>query len=129
AGAMIPLAAALIYLIAADNLRDMPALMRQISSYAANSAWRWGDVVKPIIVLVLGGFPMLVRGVIFRREDPHPNPLPEYRERGWKLIFLIAWLGLEAIGVAAQRRMYAYHFLVLAPPLALLFGALPRRAR
>src|SRR5439155_12770816 len=35
----------------------------------------------------------------------------------------------EMIGVVMQRRMYAYHFLVLAAPAALLFAALPRRDR
>jgi hypothetical protein len=43
--------------------------------------------------------------------------------------FLLAWLLLESIGVAMQRRMYAYHFMVLAPPLTLIFGELPRQAR
>ena len=30
----------------------------------------------------------------------------------------------ELAGVIVQRRMYAYHFLVLVPPMALLFGSL-----
>ena len=44
------------------------------------------------------------------------------------LVFVLVWLALETVGVVAQRRMYGYHFLVMAPPLALLFGWLPRRA-
>ena len=60
-----------------------------------------------------------MRGAIFRREyDRSERTTPAAI---W--IFLIAWLVLESIGVAGQGRMYAYHFMVLAPPLALLFGA------
>jgi hypothetical protein len=45
------------------------------------------------------------------------------------VIFAMVWMALEAAGIAAQRRMYAYHFLVLAAPASLLFGLIPRRAR
>ncbi len=45
------------------------------------------------------------------------------------VIFAMVWLVLEAAGVAAQKRMYAYHFLVLAAPASLLFGLIPRRLR
>jgi hypothetical protein len=124
-GAMFPLATALIYLIAADNLADIPAMLRQISSYAGNSAWEWKDIVKPMIVCVLAGFPMLVRGGIFRRAQDRVAG----RATPAMVMFVLIWLALEAVGVAAQRRMYAYHFMVLAPPLALLFGMLPRTAR
>lgn len=40
--------------------------------------------------------------------------------------FVVAWLVMELLAVVSQRRMYAYHFLVLAPPAALLAGLLPR---
>jgi hypothetical protein len=43
------------------------------------------------------------------------------------IVFAATWLVLEFLGVAMQRRMYAYHFLVLAAPAALLFGLIPRR--
>lgn len=125
AGAMIPLATALIYLLAADNLRDLPALAKQISMYAANSSWQAADFMKPIIVLVLAGFPFFVRGVIFRRQRDRADA--STKPAMW--MFLIGWLILEILGVAAQRRMYAYHFLVLAPPLALIFGVIPRKAK
>ncbi len=125
AGAALPLATALAYLIAADNLLDLPAIAKQISMYAANSSWVAADFVKPIIVLVLAGFPFFVRGVIFRRSRDRADS--SIKPAMW--MFLIGWLILEIVGVAAQRRMYAYHFLVLAPPLALIFGAIPRQAR
>jgi hypothetical protein len=120
---LIPLSVALIYLIAADNLRDMPALWKQISSYAANSSFTTADLMKPVVILVLVGLPMLVRGWIFRRDRTETDP------RARLLIFIWSWFILETLGVVAQRRMYAYHFLVMAPPAAMLFGAIPRRLR
>ena len=44
-------------------------------------------------------------------------------------LFLIFWLIVETAGVILQRRMYAYHFLPMVPPAALLFGMLPRLNR
>jgi hypothetical protein len=122
-GLAIPLAVALAYLIGSDTLRDMPALYRQIAGYAAATPFEWIDLLKPVTVIVVVGFPMVVRGWIGRRdrtESVVPRPI---------VVFLIAWLSLELLGVLAQRRMYAYHFLPLAPPAALLFAAIPRSER
>ena len=41
--------------------------------------------------------------------------------------FAMIWFLLELLGALMQRRMYAYHFLPVAAPAALLFGILPRR--
>ena len=123
-GLAIPALVALAYLIAADLLREMPTIWRQIARYAADSPWEPWDISKPIIVLVIAGFPMLVRGVVFRRPD---HRLANHTNRS-VLIFALVWMVLEAAGVAAQRRMYAYHFLVLAAPAALLFGLIPRKS-
>lgn len=124
AGLAIPALVALVYLIAADLLREMPTIWRQIARYAAQSPWEPWDISKPIIVIAIAGFPMLIRGAIFRR--------PNHRIAGdlnrSLLIFAVIWMILEAAGVAAQRRMYAYHFLVLAAPAALLFGLIPRKS-
>jgi hypothetical protein len=122
-GLAIPAVVTLVYLIATDVWRDMPALYRQISTYAAATPFEWVDLLKPLTVIVVVGFPMLVRGWVGRRdriETSAPRSI---------VIFLIAWLVFEFAGVLAQRRMYAYHFLPLAPPAALLFAAIPRRER
>jgi len=66
-GLMIPAAAVVTYLVYTDTLREMPGLWRQIARYASSSAWEWTDWIKPLTVLVIVGFPMLVRGWIFRR--------------------------------------------------------------
>ncbi len=124
AGLAIPALVALAYLISADLLREMPTIWRQIVRYASQSPWEPWDISKPIIVIVIAGFPMLVRGVVFRRSD--------HRIAGGVnrsiVIFAVLWMVMEAAGVAAQRRMYAYHFLVLAAPAALLFGLIPRKS-
>jgi hypothetical protein len=71
------------------------------------------------------GFPILVRGFIFRRErDRVDQPT-----NNTVLLFALIWIAIEAAGVTMQGRMYKYHFLVLTPAAALLFGMLPRRDR
>lgn len=122
-GMLVPTLAFFIYLNATGTVSDLGPLSEQISRYAKNSAWDWLDLNKPITVMVLGGFPLLVRYWIFRRPE-HRLERESNRDAA---IFVVAWLTLELIGVVMQRRMYAYHFLPLAPPLALLFGLLPRR--
>jgi hypothetical protein len=123
-GLAVPLVVALTYLIGLDSVRDLPALARQISRYAGSSAWDTLDLLKPLTVLAIAGFPFVVRGWVFRRDrddiDDHAAP------RG-VVSFILTWLTLEAAGVVAQRRMYAYHFLVLAAPAALAFGLVRRR--
>ncbi|MGA2442639.1 MAG: hypothetical protein ABSH08_16920 [Tepidisphaeraceae bacterium] len=125
AGLAIPAAATLAYLRAADLLGSMPAIWRQIAGYAANSPWEPWDLSKPVIVILILGFPLLIRGVVFRRPQHRLASRPDTS----MVIFAIAWLALEAAGVVAQRRMYAYHFLVLAAPASLLFGLIPRNSR
>jgi uncharacterized membrane protein YjjP (DUF1212 family) len=125
AGLALPAAVTLIYLVRADNLRDMPGLWHQIATYARNSSWDWWDALKPVTVAIMGGFPLFVRFVIFRHA---PDRILVRFNRA-AVAFVLLWLTAEMAGVIAQRRMYAYHFMVLIPPLALLYGMLPRRDR
>lgn len=122
-GVSIPIAAVVLYLVQSDILRDMPQLARQISTYAANSAWGIVDAFKPPTVAVILGFPFLIRWRVFR----HPRYRNDVNVDRRTLVFAVTWLVLELIGVLIQRRMYAYHFLVILAPAALLFGMLPRR--
>jgi hypothetical protein len=125
AGICIPLAFALTYLVSANLLADMPPLYRQISTYAHETVFDIVELIKPLAALTLLGVPILVRGIICRR---HRDP-----DAAWPIapiaIFLISWLLIETAGVILQRRMYAYHFLPMVPPAALLFGLLPRPNR
>ncbi|MEA2708153.1 MAG: hypothetical protein QOF78_754, partial [Phycisphaerales bacterium] len=120
-GLAIPAAVVLIYLVGTDVLRDMPGLYRQIARYAAETPFEMIDLLKPVMVLLIIGFPMLVRGWIGRRDATAAKPARPI------VIFLIAWLALEFFGAIAQRRMYPYHFLPLAAPAALCYAAIPRR--
>jgi hypothetical protein len=122
-GLAIPISGCLAYFQAANLFAALPGIYRQIAGYAANSPWEWWDLSKPVIIVMIVGFPMLVRGYIFRRPrhrvvDRTPRAI---------LIFAAMWMLVECAGVVAQRRMYAYHFLVLAAPASLLFGLIPRR--
>jgi hypothetical protein len=125
AGVAIPVTGALAYLVTAHLLGDMPALWRQISTYASQSVWAGEDLIKPLVAGAFLGFPFVVRGWVFRRQrEPGMN---------WPsqpiVMFALAWLALEAAGIVMQRRMYPYHFLPLIPPVALLFGFVPRACR
>jgi hypothetical protein len=122
-GLALPLAVTLAYVIRTDILGDLPELYRQIARYAAETPLAATDLLKPVVVLVVVGFPVLVRGWVCRRE------LIDGPRDGAAVVFVVAWLALELLGAVAQRRMYVYHFLPVAAPAALLFGLFPRRDR
>jgi hypothetical protein len=124
-GLAIPATTALLYLHTANLLQDMPALYQQISTYAQQSVFDLIELIKPLTALALLGFPILIRGFVFRRQNT-----PEMKSPAKTItLFLIIWLAIETTGVILQRRMYAYHFLPMVPPAALLFGMLPRLNR
>jgi hypothetical protein len=122
-GLWIPAAVTLAYLVSFDILRDMPALFRQISDYASHTPIAWEDICRPITVIVLAGFGIVVRGWVQRRSA-HRVDAPISRGI---VVFAVTWFILELAGAVLQRRMYAYHFLPVAAPTALLFGILPRK--
>jgi hypothetical protein len=123
-------AVVLIYLVQTQTLIHMPAILSQIRTYAANSATDLRDMNKIIWALAAVGLPMAVRMWVGRHHnrieplEPHdslePNP-------GGAMLFAWCWLALELLSVILQKRMYGYHFLVLAAPAAMVFGMLPRR--
>jgi hypothetical protein len=122
-GLLLPATVVFIYLVATDITADMPALVRQIARYAADTPWAPADPLKPVVVAVIAAFPIVVRAWVFRRERLN---IPVDRAMA---IFASAWFALELAGAVAQRRMYAYHFLPVAAPAALLYGIWPRRSR
>ena len=123
-GIAIPATTVLAYLITADLLKDMPPLAQQIATYARESTWTWIDAFKLPTVAIILGLPFLVRAWVFRRDEHCVDAPADHTLR----CFVVAWIDLEIVGIVSQRRMYAYHFLVLAPQAALLFGMIPRRA-
>jgi hypothetical protein len=124
-GLAIPVAASLLYFQAAELFPVLPTIWKQISDYASNSPWELWDLSKPVIVFLIAGFPMIILGLVFRRDRHRVNIRPEMPI----VLFAITWAAIEFAGVAAQRRMYAYHFLVVAGPASLLFGLIPRHPR
>ncbi|MDW8262685.1 MAG: glycosyltransferase family 39 protein [Phycisphaerales bacterium] len=122
-GAAFPLAVGVLYLEVSDQLRMLPVLAQQIAEYARCSSFAWEDALRPGILLFLFAAAMLIRGWVYRRDE-HQAPSPAQPEACW---FAWGWLILELVGVLLQRRMYAYHFLPLACPAALVFASLPRR--
>jgi hypothetical protein len=101
----------------------MPALFRQISDYASQTPMAWEDVYRPITVIVLAGFGILIRGWVQRRSE-HRLEIPVDHAIA---VFAVAWFVLELAGAILQRRMYAYHFLPVAAPTALIFGMISRK--
>lgn len=124
-GLAAPFGVLLLYLRQIDIVDQLPSLYREISLYASQTPLRGEDLFKPLTVLVLVGFPLAVRGWVYRREE-HRICLTIDRPI---LHFGVAWFALELFGALMQKRMYGYHFLPVAAPAALLFGALPRRDR
>jgi hypothetical protein len=123
-GLAAPLAVVIFYMIRIDILRDLPEFVRQISLYASQTPWAWEDLLKPITVLVIAMFAIVVRRWVFRRDEHRI----ESRLDPAAIAFVVIWFVLEFAGALMQRRMYAYHFLPIAAPAALLFGMLRRKS-
>jgi hypothetical protein len=122
-GAALPALCAVAYLQASGQLQLIPAIAAQIAEYARNSSFAAQDLFRPISVTALFAAAVLIRAWVYRRES-HRVDAPQVPQL-W--MFAVGWLVLEFVGVVTQRRMYAYHFLPLAAPAALVFAAIPRR--
>src|SRR5207248_1453637 len=59
AGVCVPVLVVLLYCAASDTLRDLPGLYRQISRYAAETAWDPFDLYKLVVVAALLVFPLM----------------------------------------------------------------------
>ncbi|HEX8342555.1 MAG TPA: glycosyltransferase 87 family protein [Tepidisphaeraceae bacterium] len=133
-GAAIPVAVC-AYLLAITRMTDaLPETLRQLRDYSTSSTADAADLAKPVFVVALLLFPLLVLHRVFRAErlpaaDLSPPGALVAAARRPICLFVAAWFAFELLGVVAQRRMYAYHFLVLAPPAALLVGLPLRRLR
>ena len=130
-GVIIPLAVCGWLLISTGMAATLPATLAQLRDYSNNSTADAIDLMKPIIVLGVVLLPVLVLGLVFRRDriDRQDEPAPEKQTRRTIAAFVIVWLVMELLAVLSQRRMYAYHFLVLAPPASLLTGLWPGQPR
>ncbi len=121
-GLALVVAALGIYLYQTDSVRYLPEIWQQLRLYATNSATDWRDLNKIVWAAGVLGYPLLARWWINRRSR---ESQPKSASRA-AFVFAWLWLGIELLGVVMQKRMYGYHFLVLAPPAALIFGLLNR---
>ena len=123
AGAAVPVIVCVACVVASGMGDGLAETLRQLRDYANQSTFNAMDVAKPVLVLAMLGFPLLILGGVFRRDRVPATHLP------CDVVFVLLWLAAELAGVVAQRRMYAYHFLVLGPPSALCVGLVARRLR
>jgi hypothetical protein len=121
--ALVPATLVLAWTWHAGLLPEMPDLLREISLYASQTPLTAQDLAKPLLAVIIGGAPFL----LVRAARPASATTENKAALRPTITFALAWLVLEALGVLAQRRMYAYHFLPLAAPLAVLFGIACRR--
>lgn len=124
AGVSVPVAGALAYLVVSDQLRLIPTLLAQIGEYASSSSFAAEDLFRPLSILTLFVTALLIRGWVYRRRAVEVTA----PQQAALWTFAVGWLAIELTGILFQRRMYGYHFLPLAAPAALVFGALPRHA-
>ncbi|HSI32808.1 MAG: hypothetical protein ACAI43_25440 [Phycisphaerae bacterium] len=125
-GFLIPTAAVAAWTWHAGLIPEMPALWREISLYGSGTPVLPADLLLKAFTLAgLCGLTFYGARRIARPRASHNTPAPRDRT----MTFLLTWLVLELLGVYLQKRMYSYHFLPLAPPLALLFGKLFATAR
>ncbi len=120
AGMSVPFLAVFAWVVHAGLLPDMPALLRQCALYARETpidSGAWGMLG---IALVFIAVPLFFRRSANRR---HPEEHCDAPAPATSIVsFVVLWFAIELVGILVQRRMYAYYFLVLAPPAALLFG-------
>ena len=118
AGLLVAPTLVLVWTWRAGILGEMPGLLREISLYGSGTPILAADWMKPAIALLVAGLPFIFvkicrTGAAAVQGAAGPGAL---------LFFASVWFIFEMLGVLLQRRMYIYHFLPLAPPLALLFG-------
>ena len=112
------------WLIVINGMADaLPATLSQLHDYATASTYDAMDAAKPVMVLAILFFPLLILGFVFRRDRTESCVTRPIR------VFAVLWLAAELIGVISQRRMYAYHFIVLGPPAALCMAVVARKLK
>jgi hypothetical protein len=125
--ALVPAGAVLAWTWSAGLLPEMPGLFREVSLYAGQTPLPPEEYVKLFVAALIGGGPFLLVRVCRPIEAPAGHDGRATLRT--VTVFAAVWLALEVLGVVAQRRMYAYHFLPIAAPLSLLFGLACRAQR
>jgi hypothetical protein len=141
-GLAVPLSVAAAYLTGAGLWGELPVTAGRLSAYARGSVFDAASWIKLSTVAALVGFPLVFHGIVGRTHPRSGRPAGALFDRSKSApagrplhgqlavtAFAWSWLAIELLAVVLQRRMYAYHFLPIVPPAALLFGLLPRPTR
>ncbi len=139
-GFTIPAAVVAVWTWKAGLLDQMPGLWREISLYGAQTPIVWSEIALKwgmiglicaftfVVARRMGTRPLRIGDCGLRIENRRTaiDPSSSIRNPQSTIanVFLLSWLILECLGVAAQKRLYAYHFLPIVSPIALLFGAM-----
>ena len=118
-GIAIPVAGTLFYTVRSGAWPYLPGVIADIQHYAAGTPVNVESIFKLLIVLTLLGFPFIVRSI---------GPKIAIGGTPMLRLFAVAWFIADLAAALVQRRLYPYHFLPVACPLALLYGLLSRRA-
>lgn len=122
-GALIATSFGAVYLGVSGSFGYFVAQTNEAARYAANSAIDWFAAFK--LATVLGTILLLIFVAMYFGRQVDGEAKPNARFRSIVLIGLF-WLAIEAVGVALQRRMYAYHFLPMFAPASMLLALLPK---
>jgi hypothetical protein len=117
AGLLILPVCVLLWVWHAGLMAELPPLFQEIALYGSGTPIVAEDWIKPALAIVVAGLPFLAIRICRSGAEVVKRP----RERP-VVMFTVVWLILEVVGVMLQKRMYIYHFLPIAPPLAVLFG-------
>lgn len=121
AGVMFVVAISAIYLGFSGSFDYFVSQTNEAARYAANSALDSFAAFK--LATVLGAIFLLIVLTMFFGRRGETTSTECYRS---VVLLGVTWLAIETIGVALQRRMYAYHFLPMFAPAAMLIALLPR---
>ncbi len=126
----------IVWAMTAPFAGELPEVYRQIVLYGTGTPWRQVFSLKAALLFALALVPVAVRlahWYLPRRRpevsDQGGEPTQPLGARPAILAFALAWLAAEVVGVVIQKRLYAYHFLPIFPPAALLCGLVPVRPK
>jgi hypothetical protein len=143
AGAAIPIALVIGWVLISPWRGEMPGLFREIRLYGSGTPWRSLLQFKTGVFFILPFVPLIIRGLLSLRaprvadageweaideqeEEESPQPMAEISTIA---VFAVVWAALEITAVILQRRLYGYHFLVLMPAAVVIFALWPRPNR
>ena len=124
-GAAIPILLVAAWVESQPWRVEMPELLRQIRLYGSGTPIRRFLDFRPWVFFLLPLSPLVIRWVLDRTgvgAKRQGEQATESGSNGAFFVFAVCWCVFEFLGVAMQRRLYSYHFLVIMPAVVLLFA-------